>query len=100
MSSLFKRSNGIYYICYDENRTRKWKSTRQTRLADALHELAQFTRLPKEYKPRDTIQSFSKDFLARNQVSYLAKTLDLYKRSLNLLAQLVGKKLLSSFTHF
>ena len=96
--SLFKRSNGIYYICYDENGTRKWKSTGQTRLADALHELAQFTRLPKEYKPRDTLQSFSKDFLARNQVSYSAKTLDMYERSLNLLVQLVGNKLLSSLS--
>lgn len=68
MSSLFKRSNGIYYICYDDDGKRKWKSTNQSRLADAIGELAQFEKLRKEYKPRDTLQSFSKDFLAESGV--------------------------------
>jgi len=40
--SLFKRSNGKWYILYPEGASRKWKSTGETRKSAALKRLTEF----------------------------------------------------------
>ncbi len=39
MLSLFKRSNGIYYILYEDGERRKWKSTGTSHKSEALKRL-------------------------------------------------------------
>ena len=98
MPSLFRRSNGIYYICYEDDGKRRWKSTNQTHRADALKELFQFEKLRDQYKTRTPLESFIKDFLAHTEVTWSQKTLEIYKRALQRLHLLVGNKLLTSIT--
>ncbi len=43
--SLFKRSNGFYYILFDDEGRRRWKSTGCTLKADALRQLTDFKAL-------------------------------------------------------
>jgi site-specific recombinase XerD len=98
MPSLFRRSNGIYYICYEDEGKRRWKSTNQTHKADALEELFQFEKLRSEYKTRTPLESFFKDFLAHTEVTWPQKTLEIYKRASHRFHHLVGNKLLTSIT--
>jgi len=98
MPSLFRRSNGIYYICYEDEGKRRWKSTNQSHKADALRELFQFEKLRQEYKTRTLLESFIKDFLAHTEVTWSQKTLEIYKRALHRFHHLVGNKLLTSIT--
>ncbi len=95
MPTLFKRSNGIYYISFEEECRRKWKSTGKTHKSDALKELFTFEKLRKLYKPRTILQTFIKDFLAYAQVAFSAKTLELYKLALRHFYSTVGNKLLT-----
>ncbi len=98
MPTLFKRSNGIYYISFEEEGIRKWKSTGQTRKPAALKELLTFEKLRKSYKPRTTLQSFITEFLAYAEVTFASKTLELYRIALRHFHSTVGNKLLTSIT--
>ncbi len=49
MPTLFKRSNGIYYVVFETaDGKRKWKSTGKTHKRDAIHALTDFN----EKRPR------------------------------------------------
>jgi len=98
MPTLLKRSSGIYYILFEEEGKRRWKSTGKTRKSDALNELLTFEKLRSSYKPRTTLQVFIKDFLSYAQVTFSAKTLELYKLALRHFYSTVGNKLLTSIT--
>ena len=98
MPTLFKRSSGIYYISFEEEGRRKWKSTGKTRKSDALNELLTFEKLRRSYNPRTTLQAFIKDLLSYAQVTFSAKTVELYKLALRHLHSVVGNKLLTSIT--
>ncbi len=98
MLSLFKRSNGIYYISFEEEGKRKWKSTGQRHKAAALKELLTFDKSRNLSKPRITLQGFVRDFLSNAEITFSAKTLDIYKRTLHNFSSLVGDKLLKSIT--
>lgn len=56
---LFKRPNGFWYIIYDADGRRKWKSTRFTEKSEALKKLTEFKGLTKE-KPTSSKQSRKK----------------------------------------
>ncbi|MGB5873280.1 MAG: hypothetical protein WBH56_06125, partial [Bacteroidota bacterium] len=60
---LFKRTNGIYYICYLQDGRRRWKSTRSRHKRDALKALTQLRDVLKE-KPQDPLLSgFISDYI-------------------------------------
>ncbi len=82
MPILFKRSNGIYYISFEEEGKRKWKSTGQEYKSAALKELLEFNKLRSSYKPKVTLQVFIKDFLSYAEVSCSPKSIRLYRCAL------------------
>ena len=98
MPTLFKRSNGIYYISYEEGSRWRWKSTRQKSKPAALKELLTFEKLRNTNKPKTTLQSFIRDFLYHAEVSYSPKTVKIYNTTFRHFLSLVGDKLLSSIT--
>ena len=59
MPTLFKRSNGFYYISFEEEGKRRWKSTGQRQKTAALKELISFEKKPTSTKPTITLQEHS-----------------------------------------
>ena len=57
MPTLFKRSNRIYYIAYQEDGKRKWKSTGQENKGAALRELIAFEKSSKPSIPITSVYS-------------------------------------------
>ena len=98
MPSLFKRSNGIYYISFEEEGKRKWRSTGQKYKPAALRELLEFKKLRSTYKPKVTLQAFIKDFLSYAEVSSSPKSVRLYRYTLRNFLSVIGDKLLTSIT--
>jgi integrase len=98
MASLFKRSNGNYYICYEEDGKRKWKSTGQTHKSDALKELIQFEIHLKTHRSKSTLRQFKEEVLSHSQTSLAPKTLEMYSAAFNHMLAIVGDKYVSSFT--
>ncbi len=98
MPTLFKRSNGIYYISFQEEGKRKWRSTGQRYKPAALKELFAFEKLRITHKPKTTLQAFAKDFLAYAETSFSPKTLIIYKAALGRFLSSTGNKLLPSIT--
>jgi len=78
MPTLFKRSNGFYYISFEEEGKRRWKSTGQRQKTAALKELISFEKKPTSTKPTITLQAFIKDFLQFGEVSFSLGTLAVY----------------------
>ncbi len=96
MPSLFKRSNGVYYICYEEDGKRRWRSTGQTIKPAALKELIAFQTSPRKLPSRITLQSFIEEFLAYGKITFAPKTVEIYDRALHKLLSFAGNKVLSS----
>ncbi len=98
MASLFKRSNGKYYTCYEEDGKRKWKSTGQIHKSDALRELIHFETHLKTYRSKITLKQFTEDLFVHAQTSYAPKTVEMYSAALNRLQSILGDKHLSSIS--
>ena len=96
MPSLFKRSNGFYYICYEEDGKRKWKSTGKTLKADAYKEMMQFQNHLKTHPTKTTLREFIDEFHSHTESMYAPKTRELYSHALSLLLSQVGNKYLSA----
>ncbi len=88
--SLFKRSNGHYYILFEEQGRRRWKSTRCSHKSDALKALTQFQQLLKTKPKTATLSQFTKDFLEFGFVNYAKPTVDIAKIALNHLKAVAG----------
>ncbi len=98
MSTLFRRSNGIYYILYEEKRKRRWKSTRRRRLNEALKELEAFNE-PHDRAPKsEDLLGFMKVFLKFGITTFSPKTIDIYRRALQGFLALIGNKRLASIS--
>ena len=63
MSTLFKRSNGVYYISYTESGIRKQQSTGERNKTDALRKLDSFEQPQSAKLTKPSLQNFIKDFL-------------------------------------
>jgi integrase len=98
MPSLFKRSNGIYYIVYNDNGKTKWKSTRQHYKSSAWQVFFDFKNRVQSPSSKVTISQFEKDFLVYAEITYSPKTVDLYKRTLANFKVLIGDVLLTSIS--
>ena len=98
MAILFKRSNGMYYILYEDNGKRKWKSTGQTQQAAALNTLLHFDGSPQTERLSATLSTFSKDFLSYAKVTFAPRTFEIYKSVLAQTLRLLGDRPLGSFT--
>lgn len=81
--SLFKRSNGVYYITYYENGRQRWKSTGATTKPDALKALTEFKELLRQRSRSVSLEEFTKEFLGFSEVNHAKKTVILFKAILN-----------------
>jgi integrase len=95
---LFKRSNGFYYILFEEEGHRCWKSTRCTFKADALKVLTQFEELLNTKPKTANLAQFTADFLEFAEVNYAKPTVDIATIALRHLQQIAGDCLLTSLT--
>ena len=95
---LYKRSNGFFYIGYSEGGRLRWRSTRTQRKPEALQALSEFRELFRARTEEVTLRRFTKQFLQYARVNYSASTVDLYDRTLRLLAEFVRDCTLSHLT--
>lgn len=99
MPTLFRRSNGVYYIVYaDQDGRRKWISTGQRRKALALKKLFDFTDYKTKRKPSVRLEEFVNEFLSVAQNLLAPGTLDIYKKSLRKFMEQAGNIPLASVT--
>jgi len=99
-SSLFKRSNGIWYILYySEGGRRSWHSTGERNKPAALAKLSAFIHNQQPRTTREiTLSTFSREFLGWATSSYSRDTIALYSRTLAYLRANVGDVRLSEIT--
>src|SRR3989304_2113491 len=100
MLTLFKRSNGIYYILYEENGKRKWKSTGRTQHAAALRDLRAFeTEQIEKLTPKEiSLSDFVRDFLAHSQATSANGTLVVFTPVLKNFYRFIGERVISGIT--
>lgn len=104
MATLFRRSNGTYYILYEEAGKRRWKSTGASRHNDAIKALLAFEAKessnvdPSPKNPQTTLKEFISDFIPYAKVTFSAKTVEIYAHTFERLLAFAGDKPLQSFT--
>ena len=74
---LFKRSNGLWYIIYDENGHRRWKSTGSALKGDALQKLTEFKELTSEKPVAKTLLQYKEEFLSYARSTFAQGTVDI-----------------------
>ena len=83
MPSLFKRSNGIYYIIFEgEGGQRKWISTGERKRSAALKKLLNHKAEPHSHTAKVTLSQFTSDLLSFAQEIYSPGTTEIYAKSL------------------
>jgi hypothetical protein len=76
---LFKRPNDFWYILYDVDGRRKWKSTRTTRKSEALKHLDRFFENPPVNQPKPRkLSGFIDEFLTHARVNYARASVDIF----------------------
>ncbi|MBF8293845.1 MAG: integrase family protein [Bacteroidetes bacterium] len=107
MPTLFKRSNGIYYILFREGGKAKWVSTGQRGKTLALEVLMNYGKNnslsnTEQGKPLSTppltLAKFIHEFLSFASTNYSAKTSQMYEVTLKKLAAFVGDIFVTSIT--
>ena len=97
--SLFKRSNGIWYVAYHAKDKRAWRSTRCSEKSEALQVLRTLDLAPLPQSPTAMLLSeFIREFLAFAQSSYRKKTCELYEIVCKRFSQLLGPIRLQDIT--
>jgi len=87
MATLFKRSNGVYYIVYTEEQgRRKWVTTHEKQKNNALKKLLDFSSILRETPSKTCLREFIAEFLSFAEEVYSPGTIDIYKKSLNKLS--------------
>jgi integrase len=94
--TLFKRSNGTYYILFDQDGRRRWKSTGAKLKTDALKALTKFEQLLTIPPQVTTLASFQKDFLAYAESIYARRTVIIYELTLRYFVTQTGECSLAS----
>jgi site-specific recombinase XerD len=93
MSSLLKRFNGIYYVILsDGSGLRKWKSTGERKLKQALEKAASFQSQVPRQPTAMKLSKFYREFIDYARTVYAPETVGIYRRSLDGLVRLVGDK--------
>jgi integrase len=98
MPSLFKRSNGVFYIAYNVEGKRRWKSTGKREKHLAINALLKFEKLISQPTKRLVLSQFIADFLSSATTNYSPGTIGLYRTALRNFQSIVGDFWLSSVT--
>lgn len=77
--SLFKHSNGVYYVLYYENGRRRWKSTGCKVKTEALKRLTEVRELLSRRSAHVSFDAFRLEFLAFAEQNLSSSTVRLYK---------------------
>jgi len=93
--SLFKRSNGKWYILYTEVDRRRWKSAGETLKSLALKRLSDFKTLLQSKPKPHTLSVFTLEFLAYASTVYAKPTCDIFRIGLTHLRSMTGNCILS-----
>jgi integrase len=88
--SLFKRSNGLWYIIYQEGGHRRWKSTGEALKAEALQKLTDFRELLRQKPKVITLIQFTAEFLSYASTTYAKPTVDIFAIGLRHLFAIAG----------
>jgi len=88
--SIFKRSNGIYYIIFEQDGRKRWKSTGATVKTDAIKALTHLKELFRDKQQIITLLKFTTNFLSFAEGNYSRATVDFYRVALNHLIKMVG----------
>jgi integrase len=97
MASLFRRSNGIYYLAKTLNGRRVWESTGTRNKAEALRYLTQKQK-PTPQQPSLKLSQFQTQVLSYARTNVAPSTVVLYGYALRDLIRLVGDHPLSDYT--
>jgi integrase len=95
---LFHRRNGYYYILYELEGRKKWKSTGCRLRGDALNALRDFQKLFRQRIPQKTLQQFTDEFLSYAKSTFAHRTWLIYKGALSHFQGITGNPLLQSIT--
>ncbi|MCX6132599.1 MAG: site-specific integrase [Ignavibacteriales bacterium] len=91
MPTLFKRSNGIFYIVTDgKNGRRRWISTGERTRARASKHLETFEDKPRQANQPKRLSTFISEFLSRVSSFYSTGTLGIYRHALKSFLSTVG----------
>jgi integrase len=77
--TLFRRSNGLYYIVYQQDGRRRWKSTGATTRSDALKALTDCKTLIQPAHRTLNFTQFQEEFLKYVEVHNAKRTVDLFR---------------------
>ena len=99
MPTLFKRSNGFYYVILaDQFGQRRWVSTKERTKRGALSRLAVLVENHREAVPRVKLQEFYKDFKEYALKIYSSETVSVYDRAFTQFNESCGNRILASVT--
>ncbi len=98
MPTLFKRSNGFYYICYDESGKRKWQSTGERNKTEAFRKFDKFDQPQSAKQITTTLQGFIKDFLQDAESSFSIGSQTIFRTVFAHFSKFIGARNLDSIT--
>ncbi len=96
--SLFKRSNGIYYLGYVEGNRRRWKTTSCTTKSDALQFLRTFEGTKREMERTPLLSELFTRFESTRGNSIRPSTMDNYRLAVNRFKEVCGDKVIDQYT--
>jgi integrase len=97
MATLFRRSNGVYYVVQVRKGKRCWRSTGTTSRIDALKKLKRLSFDPVEPTPaRVTLAQFAETFFPYAQANLAPATVTLYRAALKSFTRIIPKGALGS----
>ena len=97
MPTLFKRSNGIFYIVTDgKDGRRRWISTGERTRSEAAKRLEAYEDKPEKDKQSKRLSAFINEFLSRVSSFYSQGTLGIYRHALRSFLSAVGDLRLGS----
>lgn len=99
-SALFKRSNGTYYVSFQDGHRRRWKSTGTKNRRQAMAFLLEFDGEQVSSNQETTLEKFSESVLAHIQTTSSRKTLEIYRRAFRQFIEITGNKQLALVTAF
>ncbi len=88
--SLYRRSNGVYYLRYEEHGLTRYKSTGSKNRRDALKSIAEFRTLIRESPPSKALSAFIPEYLSFVQSKVTAATAEGYSSALKRFLSIVG----------
>jgi site-specific recombinase XerD len=95
MSSLIKRSNGIYYFITQVHGVRRWISTGETTRDKAIKRIPTLS-FEHRYKEKiPTLSEYTKQFLEIGCSTHRIGTMDIYERALHSFITSIGNKKIS-----